>query len=235
MGLVGSWGGVNAGGEREDYLVRMLQSGLAKSTFLLYGVGSNRSFPVLRSEGCDVYGCDISPSVIEYRENKYGSEYFFHTDKLAKYKNKFDVVVACEVFEHFHNPKRWIELIIQSLKEDGVLCGTTNFYPGGDIEDGQKVGYMSLNGHVAYWSERSMSRLFGNYGMELVSFEMICPGSVKPDLTFHDLYPNKRVFFASADVKTIKFLKELNEKSPILPLDTSAYPHPAYSKPTFKS
>ena len=183
MGMVGSWGGAEAGGEREDFLVRMLKDDLGKATFLLYGVGSAVVFSVLMSEQLDVFGCDVSKAVIRYRQKEHGRDRFFHPRELRNRRHRFDVVTACEVFEHFHDPRKWISMIVGSLREGGIVCGTTNLYPGGDIEDGQKVGYMSLKAHQAYWSESSLARAFGADGMKVVSFQMVCPGSVKPD--FH--------------------------------------------------
>ncbi len=231
--MVGSWGGPESGGEREDFLVRMLKNDLDKQTFLLYGVGSTLSFPVLKSEGFDVYGCDLSNSVVQYRQMEFGKESFFYPRVLKQKKSIFDVIVACEVFEHFYNPKKYIERILNCLKENGILCGCTNFYPGhGDIEDGQKGGYMSFLGHVAYWSKSSMSELIDPYGMKLVVFEMVCPGSVKREPVYNDLCPNKRVFFITADKESLDYLSSLKKQSPVLPIDISDYPIKAYRKNT---
>lgn len=223
MGLVGSWGGAESGGEREDFLVRMIFRDFGLHSYLLYGTGSTAAFPALLNNGFDVYGCDISKSVIRYRQHSFGKDRFFHVSELAVKQHTFDAVIACEVFEHFHKPKAQIDCIIKSLKPHGILCGCTNFYYGGDIEDCQKTGYMSLFGHIAYWSESSLGKFLGNYGFGLVLFEMICPGSVKPDSKYGQLYPNKRVFFATNDSNKVRCLSKLRDKSPILPIDVSTY------------
>ncbi|RLA51485.1 MAG: hypothetical protein DRR42_10175 [Gammaproteobacteria bacterium] len=228
MGMIGSWGGADVGGEREDFLVRMLAEVVNAEAFLLYGVGSTLAFPVLLSEKFDVCGCDVSSDVIAYRQAEFGSERFFHVNELQSRSKKYDAVIACEVFEHFHDPVKWVGIIVGRLTDGGTVCGTTNFYPGGTIEDNQKVGYMSINQHVAYWSEHSMARLMELFGMTLITFEMVCPGSIKPDLKFNDLFPNKRVFFASSDKNVIKRLQAIKDQSPVLQLDTSDYYHQAY-------
>ncbi len=227
-GMSGSWGSADSGGEREDYLVRFLYRELHKESFLLYGVGSTLAFPVLLSEGFDVYGCDVSESVIEYRQKEYGKERFFHVHKLMETNKKYDVIVACEVIEHFNRPMESIKDIVNSLGTNGIFCGTTNLFPGGRIEDGQTIGYMSLRNHVAYWSERSLSHILDKFGLNLITFEMICPGSVKPDRKYNDLFPNKRVFFTSSDKKAMNDLNNLKMEVPILPIDLSDYSHPAY-------
>ncbi len=227
-GMSGSWGNPETGGEREDFLVRFLAEELQKESFMLYGVGSTLAFPVLLSEGYDVYGCDVSKSVIAYRQNEYGINRFFHANDLHDLNQRFDIVVACEVIEHFNHPRAQISTLVNSMKSDGIFCGTTNFYPGGSIEDDQIVGYMSLRNHVAYWSERSLSHILNEFGMKLITFEMVCPGSVKPDRKYNDLFPNKRVFFATTDNKAIDYLQKMKHRTPILPIDLSDYPHPSY-------
>ena len=102
-------------------------------------------------------------------------------------------------------------------------------YPGeGPIEDNQPVGYMSLGGHVAYWSEQSLEAMFRTFDMEVTVFELVCPGSVKPDRTYNSLFPNKRIFFASRDTNLIERLRARRAVEPVLPLDTSDYPVAAY-------
>lgn len=234
MGMTGSWGGTSSGGEREDYLTRMLVAEFAVSKVLLYGVGSALAFPVLLDEGYDVEGTDVTEEVIAFRKKAAGDR-FFHASDLSQRRAVYDAVIACEVFEHFHQPRRWIGEIAASLKPGGVLCGTTNFHPGGRIEDGQKVGYMSLRGHVAYWSETSFSRAVDAHGMKAVFFEMVCPGSVKRDLKYDDLFPNKRVFFATSDEKRMHQLTELRRSTPVLPIDLSDYSVAAYRVPSHAS
>ena len=228
MGMSGSWGGAEKGGEREDYLVRMLANDYGKKTFLLYGVGSTLAFPVLLQEGFDVYGCDVSEDVIRYRQSQFGKERFFHARELQTKIDRFDAIVACEVFEHFCNPKKWITRIVHSLRKDGIICGTTNFYLGKGIEDTNSIGYMGLAGHVAYWSEQSMEKMFNAFNMALVAFEMICPGSIKPDPKYNLLFPNKRVFFLSSNSESMDKLKVLKMVVPVLPIDTSDYPVAVY-------
>lgn len=68
------------------------------------------------------------------------------------------------------------------------------------------------------------------FGMEVILFELVCPGSVKPDKTYNSLFPNKRIFFASRDRELMSSLRARREIEPILPLDTSDYPIAAYQE-----
>jgi SAM-dependent methyltransferase len=230
MGMQGSWGGPEAGGERDDFLVRLLRREGLEGSVLIYGAGTTLVFRVLCEEGLDVFGADVSEEVVRFRSQEFPGR-FLHAAELAETTLGFDVITACEVFEHLHDPRRWIGYLVQNLEPHGVLCGSTNLYPGhGPIEDGQPVGYMSLPGHVAYWSERSLATLMAEHGMDVVFFELVCPGSVKPDPRYNILFPNKRLYFASKDPEVVARLRARHHQEPILPLDTSDYPVVAYHR-----
>ena len=230
MGLEGSWGGPERGGERDDFLVRFLNDDRERRRVLIYGAGTTLVFRVLLDDGFDVTGADVSNAVVEYRRREFGDRFVTATS-LESAASGYDVITACEVFEHLHDPNYWLENLARNLAPDGVLCGSTNFYPGsGPIEDeGSKVGYMGLDGHVAYWSQRSLGFALERLGLELELFELVCPGSVKPDNTFGSLFPNKRLFFASRDAELMARLRAIKAETPILPCDTSSYPVAAYA------
>lgn len=229
MGLSGSWGGPERGGERDDFLVRFLNAnGTPRQRVLLYGTGTTLVFRVLHQEGFDVYGADVSDEVVAYRATEFPKR-FLHATSIERSAGAFDIITACEVFEHLHDPHRWLGALVRNLTPTGALCGSTNFYPGfGPIEDNQAIGYMSLGGHVAYWSERSLATALARDGLETVFFELVCPGSVKPDLGTNSLFPNKRLFISSRDTELIEHLRTLREREPVLPCDTSDYPVAAY-------
>jgi SAM-dependent methyltransferase len=232
MGLEGSWGGPEKGGERDDFLVRFIkeQSDRARQKVLIYGAGTTLVFRVLHDEGLDVYGADIGQDIVDYRTAEFPGR-FMHTSELETSEHGFDIITACEVFEHFHDPVRWVGTLARNLAPGGVLCGSTNFYPGhGPIEDDQPTGYMSLTSHVAYWSDTAFAAACEPFGMTTVSFELECPGSVTPDLTYGSLFPNKRLFFASRDHDFIQRLRETRGSTPVLPCNTADYPIEAYRR-----
>jgi SAM-dependent methyltransferase len=218
MGMEGSWSGPGGGGYREQYLCERLHSDLGKKSFLLYGTGNTPTFETLRNQGFDVVGCDISHEVVSYKTQRFGDDCFFTPETLPA-GLMFDVIVAVEVFEHFTEPKQALASLVHHLSSDGIICGTTNFHPGGRIEDSNNPGYMSLKGHVAYWSSSSMSRAAAPLGLQLTAFEMIRPGSVLPDEKFGQLWPNKRVFFLSRGHSHADYFEKLLASEPILPID----------------
>jgi SAM-dependent methyltransferase len=218
MGMQGSWSGPGGGGFREDYLVRMLIRDLGMARFLLFGTGNTPTFATLRKEGIDAVGCDISSDVVEFKQREFGNNTFFAADTLPAH-TRFDGIVAVEVLEHLTAPKETFSMLMSHLKPGGVICGTTNFFLGGTIEDGNDPGYMSNRGHVAYWSSRSLNRIASDYGYVVAEFEMIRPGSVLPDEKYGQLWPNKRVFFVYDPAVHQSYFGNLLKEEPILPID----------------
>ena len=215
--MEGSWSGPGGGGYREYFLVKQLHRDLGKKSFLLFGTGNTTTFSRLRSEGIDVTGCDISQDVVAYKKKEHGDQSFFTPETIPS-DAKYDAIVAVEVFEHFVDPLASWRLLMSKLADGGIVCGTTDFYRGGSIEDDNKPGYMSLKGHVAYWSERSMSTLAARSDYAVAAFELVRPGSVLPDERFGQLWPNKRVFFIHP-LGHAQYFQTLYEQTPILPID----------------
>lgn len=218
MGMAGSWTGPGGGGYREYYLVKMLEKALNLQSFLLFGTGNTDTFAKLIKEGVDVVGCDISQEVVDYKKANFGNNSFFTPDSLPKDKI-FDGIIAVEVFEHFTDPKSSFNLLMNHLKPNGIICGTTNFYLGGPIEDDNNPGYMSLGGHVSYWSLASMKCIASHHDCSVSAFELIRPGSVLPDEKYGQLWPNKRVFFIYNPNVHITYFENLLKTTPILPID----------------
>ncbi len=204
------------GGYREYYLSKMLLTDLNFKNFLLYGTGNSPTFEKLLKENINVNGCDISRNVVDIKSEKFGKNKFYLPEEIPVEK-KYDAVIAVEVFEHFLDPVDSMSFLVSHLSEKGIICGTTEFYQGGPIEDENK--YMNAKSHVAYWSLRSMLYLAGQFNMAIEEFEMIRPGSVLPDEKFGLLWPNKRVFFIFNPKFHKDYFEKLKKKSQILPID----------------
>jgi hypothetical protein len=194
----------------------MLNDELGLESFLLYGTGNTSTFEKLRGEGIAVKGSDISRNVVKYKNDTYGDESFFLPDELPD-DIVFDGVTAVEVFEHFVDPVATIELLTNHLSERGIICGTTDFYPGGPIEDKNK--YMKAASHVSYWRVKSMEYIAKKFRFDLSCFELIRPGSILPDVKFGLLWPNKRFFFLYKPGLYREFFYRLKKEFPILPID----------------
>jgi hypothetical protein len=71
-------------------------------------------------------------------------------------KETFDIVVACEVIEHFTRPQKDFAHLFDYVHRAGILVCSTNIYDGGDLT---KQSYIFGRGHVAYYSPEALRRI----------------------------------------------------------------------------
>ena len=62
---------------------------------------------------------------------------------------RFDLIIACEVVEHFPDPMTEFPRLFDLLAKDGLLVCSTNIYDGGNLA---KQAYLYLRGHTSYYS-----------------------------------------------------------------------------------
>lgn len=67
---------------------------------------------------------------------------------------RFDLIIACEVIEHFTDPRTEFPRLFKLLTRDGLLVCSTNVYDGGNFA---KHTYLYLRGHVSYYSPRAIA------------------------------------------------------------------------------
>jgi 2-polyprenyl-3-methyl-5-hydroxy-6-metoxy-1,4-benzoquinol methylase len=81
---------------------------------------------------------------------------------------RFDIVVAREVVEHFTDPLAGFRQMRAALKDRGAIAFQTNLYrPGIDGRDWDYIG--PRNGHVSLYSEQSLRFLQKKLGVEAVA------------------------------------------------------------------
>lgn len=158
-------------------------SGLPCASILIFGAGLSKdherlalAFPSLRIAVCDL-------------DNFQGVTNFIRPDS----PECFDVVVACEVVEHFQNIASDFGGLISKVSGHGIGILSTNISDGSELSSLQ---YPFIGGHTAYYSGRSLLAISKRVDPALrVDFRA-------PEAALAQLGPRKRyvLLYASEDV-----------------------------------
>jgi SAM-dependent methyltransferase len=76
---------------------------------------------------------------------------FIDTSRRAT--QKFDIVVACEVIEHFEYPRAEFSRLLSYVAPNGLLVCSTNIYDGGNLT---RHKYIHHRGHASYYSPAAL-------------------------------------------------------------------------------
>lgn len=77
---------------------------------------------------------------------------------------RFDLIIACEVVEHFEDPRSEFARLFDLLATGGLLVCSTNIYDGGGFA---RHNYLYLRGHVSYYSRDAIVRLARANGLQV--------------------------------------------------------------------
>jgi Methyltransferase domain len=69
---------------------------------------------------------------------------------------RFDLIIACEVVEHFTDPRMEFPRLFNLLTKNGLLVCSTNIHDRGSLA---KQAYLFLRGHVSYYSPESIAEI----------------------------------------------------------------------------
>ena len=66
---------------------------------------------------------------------------------------RFDLIIACEVVEHFTDPRAEFPRLFKLLTRNGLLVCSTNIYDGRNVANHR---YLYSRGHVSYYSPHAI-------------------------------------------------------------------------------
>jgi len=154
------------------------------------GCGGGLFLSLLKCEGADVIGIELSDSRAQYAATKHGLEIHkqpIESDFWQKgYANYFDAVTLWDVIEHVNYPFQTLQSAANVLKRDGLLLIDTpcrdSFYhqigeityrlSGGRFPTFLNAMYSShLFGHKQIFSTREMKDLFISVGLNVVELQ----------------------------------------------------------------
>jgi hypothetical protein len=149
------------------------RAGLACRSILIYGVGLSTDHRRLTAE---FPGVDVKISDFKNFQN---AENFvtFESDE------RFDLVIACEVVEHFLDVVNDFAGLLSKTTPQGLAIMSTNINDGRDIGEMQ---YPFIPGHTAYYSGRSLISIAKTFNSSMqVDFRV-------PRASLAQLGPRKR-------------------------------------------
>jgi 2-polyprenyl-6-hydroxyphenyl methylase/3-demethylubiquinone-9 3-methyltransferase len=167
-----------------SYLLPVVTAELARvgaRKVLDLGCGNGTLTARLQHEGYDMTGVDHSSSGIALARQQYPGIAFarhdLHDELPATHVSKYDAVVAVEVIEHLLLPRRLIAAATAALRPGGALIVTTPYH--GYLKNlvlavtnkfDDHWAPLRDYGHVKFFSRRTLTQLFGEYGYTSITF-----------------------------------------------------------------
>lgn len=136
---------------REYHMAKMAIDILNKNnkptkSILIYGTGLSLDHIHLSNELPEI---NVSITDLENFQNS--DKYIAITTH-----DKFDIVIACEVIEHFTELRSSFNNLLSKLNDDGILICSTNISDGTSLS---KTSYPFIHGHTAYYSGNSLVKI----------------------------------------------------------------------------
>lgn len=124
-----------------------------------------------RQQGWDVRGVDPDPRAAAFARAHYGLEVAASTLESAGYAAaSFDAVVMLHVIEHLDDPAHTVRHIARVLRPGGVLVVETPAYDTLTYRLlGRRERSLSCDGHVYFYTARTLRALLARCGFEIVS------------------------------------------------------------------
>jgi 2-polyprenyl-6-hydroxyphenyl methylase/3-demethylubiquinone-9 3-methyltransferase len=198
---------------------------LQDSAVLDIGCGGGLFLSLLKQQGAQVVGIELSDSRAQYAIMKHGLTIDKHPIESAHwqkgYANHFDAVTLWDVIEHVNYPQQTLQCAVNVLKPGGLLIIDTpcrdSFYhrfgqltyklTGGKYPTFLNAMYSShLFGHKQIFSTTEMKKLFEAVGLEVIDihtfhelsfpYEFYLKKLFKSHRVVHFLLPAVRIFFS---------------------------------------
>ncbi len=119
------------------------------------------------------YGIEDSEFACNYIRENFKDIEIINGDynKIKNFKKKFDIIMFYHVIEHLKDPTHSIELIKNSLKEDGTLIiGTPNIDSFVSYLFKEKFRHY-IPAHICLYGEKSLRKMLSLHGIEVFKIE----------------------------------------------------------------
>jgi len=133
---------------------------------------------------------------------------FVDTSQPAK--ENFDIVIACEVIEHFTHPRKDFERLLGYVHRAGIVVCSTNIYDGSDLS---RHNYIFGRGHVSYYTPEALRRIAKANRMH-VDFRL-------PASSQGEAGPRKRYVIFSHSQEVMEAVSDYFGRTPYAPSEKS--------------
>jgi 2-polyprenyl-3-methyl-5-hydroxy-6-metoxy-1,4-benzoquinol methylase len=156
--------------KRLDFIISALKAGLPEGAEVLdVGCGNGVISRSLGEQGFTVRGIDVSEKTIEKAKslNKFPNVRFevVSAEQLVADGHRYHAVICSEVLEHLNDPGKLLQVLHQSLTDDGILIVTV---PNGkgprELLVTKPVQAMSKRNNFVWKAVKKMKGLFGYKG-----------------------------------------------------------------------
>ena len=176
------------------------------------GCGGGLFLSMLKGEGAEVIGIELSDSRAQYAKTKHALELYKHPIESEfwqkSYANHFDAVTLWDVIEHVNYPFQTLQCAANVLKAGGLLLIDTpcrdSFYhqfgeltyrlSGGRFPTFLNAMYSShLFGHKQIFSTTEMKKLFESVGLEVIELHKFHELSFPYDFYLRKLFKSESI------------------------------------------
>lgn len=139
------------------------------------GCGLGQLQYVLKRLGYNQMAYELSLDICSYVKNNLGIN--INCGTIEGHSEKYDAILAFDLFEHLIEPLQFIEQCGNNLKTEGVLCIQTPCYDHQLSYDemlrlkGRFVQLLKTEQHVYLYSKDSITDLLRRFGFEHIVFE----------------------------------------------------------------
>lgn len=115
------------------------------------------------------FGCGPGPVLADLLEaqklevDRYDPYFFPEKVFLDK---KYDLITSTEVFEHFSDPIKEMELLTSHLKDGGYLAVMTSFHPG--PEEFEDWWYKWDPTHIVFYNQKTFSKIASDFDLDII-------------------------------------------------------------------
>jgi 2-polyprenyl-3-methyl-5-hydroxy-6-metoxy-1,4-benzoquinol methylase len=147
-----------------------LINSIAKGKKILdYGCGVGDYLEHMQKNGYDVLGMEPNESARKISQSKIGQQKVISTE-LEEIQEKFDVITLWHVLEHIPNLNEIINQLKNHLTENGrLVIAVPNHQSYDAAYYGKFWAAYDVPRHLWHFTETSMHKLFGEFGMKIES------------------------------------------------------------------